>query len=404
MNKFERNLLVLIEKKIFLISYIVITIFAILLRLTGFHTESADFTAFLLPWFDELKAAGGLKGMATYSGNYNTPYIFLMAILTYLPIRPLWSIKLLSCIFDFIGAYFASRIVSYFNKGNSKNLLSFVTYTVVLFSPNVFLNSSYWAQCDFIYVSFLLMCIYFLIEKKYTLFMIAFGLSISFKLQAIFLFPILLIYYMKNKEFSILKFLLVPATLIITNLPNVIFGHKSIFSFVDVYYGQTDNTLSLSYNFPNVWFWFPTAGKVAFSRVAILVTLIMLAVMLVTIMTNKRKERLTEKDIISFALWSAMTCVLFLPFMHERYGFLVDILSIIYVFSFKKHWWIAVLLNMLSFFTYMDYLYSAWFYNYRDMAILYFATYLFFSLYVIKDFYKENTNLTTTESEVLNPS
>ena len=234
--------------------------------------------------------------------------------------------------------------------------------------------------------------------------MIAFGLAFSFKLQAIFLLPFLLIYYMKNKEFSILKFLLVPITLIITSLPNVIFGHKSIFSFVTVYFGQTDNTLSLSYNFPNVWYWFPTAEKTAFSRVAILLTLVMLAIMLLIIMMNKQKEKLSEKDIISFALWSVMTCVLFLPFMHERYGFVVDILSIIYVFSFKKHWWIAVVLNMLSFFTYMDYLYSAWYYNYRDMAILYFATYLLFSLYAIKDFYKENTSLTTTESEVLNPS
>ncbi|NTV79405.1 MAG: hypothetical protein HGA25_09825, partial [Clostridiales bacterium] len=155
MNKFEYNLLTAIEKNLYLLSGIIITALAILLRFTGFHWESGDFNTYLLPWFEELKAAGGLDGLATYTGHYNTPYVFLLALLTYLPINPLWSIKLLSCVFDFAGAIFASLITGHFYKGKNKNIISFVTYTVILFSPNVFLNSSYWAQCDFIYVSFL---------------------------------------------------------------------------------------------------------------------------------------------------------------------------------------------------------------------------------------------------------
>ena len=403
MNKFERKLLILIEKKIFFISYIVITIFAILLRLTGFQLQSGDFTNFLLPWYEELKSSGGLNGMASYTGDYNSPYIFLLALLTYLPINPLFSIKLLSCFFDFIGAFFATLIVGHFNNNSKKNILSLATYAIVLFSPNVFLNSSYWGQCDFIYVSFLIMFLYFLITKKYVFALIGFGLALSFKLQAIFLLPFLLIYYMKNKEFSIIKLFIIPLTLIITGLPNVFFGHKSIFHFIIVYFRQTKNNGSLSNNFPNIWYWFPNAEKVAFSKVAIILTIIILGVMMVTIITNKKRTLLSEKDVITFSLWCVMTCVLFLPFMHERYGFFVDIVSIIYVLSFKKHWWIAIILNMISFFTYIDGLYALWSFDYRNFAFFYIGTYVLFSLYTLKNFYQEDTSLASPDSISLNP-
>ena len=400
MSKFEHKFLLLIEKNLFFISAIIITFLGVLLRLTGFHLESGDLTAFVLPWYKELKEAGGLNGLSTYNGDYNAPYVFLLAILTYLPIKPIWSIKLLSCMFDFIGAIFSALIVSNFYNAENKKMISLITYATILFCPVVFLNSSYWGQTDFIYVTFLLISIFFLIKKKYTYVMIAFGLALSFKLQAVFILPFLLIYYMKNKEFSILRFLLVPLTLIVTGLPNFFWGHKSIFHFFTVYLNQSHTNGLLSYYYPNIWFWFPQTELIPFPKVAILVTILLIGIMAILIIGNKKIAILSSKDIITFALWSAMTCVIFLPYMHERYGFFVEIASIIYVFIFKKHWWIAIVLNTISLFTYIDYLYSISYYNYTDMAILNFSTYIAFSLITVKQLYNKSNSAKNTFNQI----
>ena len=60
--------------------------------------ESGDYQLFLKDWFDYLKANGGIHALKSYVGDYNAPYVTLMALLTYLPIKSLYSIKIISII------------------------------------------------------------------------------------------------------------------------------------------------------------------------------------------------------------------------------------------------------------------------------------------------------------------
>jgi Gpi18-like mannosyltransferase len=67
----------------------------------------------------------------------------------------------------------------------------------VLFTPTVILNSSFWGQADAIHTTFLLACLYFLVTRREIPAFIAFGVAVAFKLQAIFLAPLLLILLLK---------------------------------------------------------------------------------------------------------------------------------------------------------------------------------------------------------------
>ena len=109
MFKEEKKIIDLFSKNYLVFGYIFITIMALLVRFLTFHFESHDYVAFLAPWFDYLKNNGGILALANYPGNYNAPYMTIMALLTYIPVKSLYSIKFVSVIFDFYPLRFDGK-------------------------------------------------------------------------------------------------------------------------------------------------------------------------------------------------------------------------------------------------------------------------------------------------------
>ena len=75
-----------------------VTIVALLARFAFFAYPSGDYTQFLQPWFEELKAAGGLAAIGLPVGDYMVTYLYILALLTYLPLPGIVSIKIVSCV------------------------------------------------------------------------------------------------------------------------------------------------------------------------------------------------------------------------------------------------------------------------------------------------------------------
>ena len=197
------------------IEYVVLlsfSIMAIYVRYLGRNVISADFRGCLTTWYQELVAAGpGIDALLSYTGDYAMPYVFIVWLLSKLPVSFLYSLKVVNSCFDFGLAVIVGKIAACLNP---ENKYSFCWgYCITLMIPNVFLNSSYWGQCDAIYTFFLLAAFLCCLQKKYPLVMILFGAALSFKLQSIFMLPFLLIIYWFKNEFSALQFLLVPATM-----------------------------------------------------------------------------------------------------------------------------------------------------------------------------------------------
>ena len=48
-----------------------------------------------------------------------------------------------------------------------------------------------------------------------------------------------------------------------------------------------------------------------------------------------KKKDFDEKAVLSLSIWSVMMCVFMLPSMHERYGLIAEVLSIVYFIVYK---------------------------------------------------------------------
>ena len=134
MKKSEKEFLEFVADKCIPLGFMFVTFFALIMRFCLFPHISNDYSAFLKGWFDYLKDNGGLSALATYKGNYNAPYMTIMALLTYIPINSLYLIKFVSVIFDFGLALSSAALVKHLVPKN-KTFYHFLTYSIMLFVP-----------------------------------------------------------------------------------------------------------------------------------------------------------------------------------------------------------------------------------------------------------------------------
>ena len=99
----------LYNKKI--IKFIGISILAILIRLSLFKIPLSDYINFLSKWYETIQNSGGILALKHQIGDYTPPYILLLSLGTYITKNSLFYIKLLSCICDFILAFFVYLLV-----------------------------------------------------------------------------------------------------------------------------------------------------------------------------------------------------------------------------------------------------------------------------------------------------
>lgn len=81
-----------------------ITLAACMVRVPFLWLKSGDYIDYLHPWFEQIKQNGGLNAIGMPVGNYMVSYIYLLALLTYLPLPDLFSIKLVSILGDVVLA------------------------------------------------------------------------------------------------------------------------------------------------------------------------------------------------------------------------------------------------------------------------------------------------------------
>jgi Gpi18-like mannosyltransferase len=151
---------------------------ALVVRVALFHIVTGDYTMFLSRWYDFIKAHGGFAAMQYPFSNYNPPYLYLLAIVTYLPIPKLIAIKAISVVFDMVLALFAYLILRL--KYYHLSLIPTIGALVVFFTPTVIINGSAWGQCDAIYAAFCLGSLYFLLRQRWGWACVFFGLAVAF--------------------------------------------------------------------------------------------------------------------------------------------------------------------------------------------------------------------------------
>lgn len=356
MFSFEKKALEFIQRHIVIFILALGFLAGIFLRLSARNFVSEDAYNYLLNWYDEIKAAGGLKALGSQVGNYNVLYQLIIALFTYIPIPALFAYKGLSIVFDLALACLAGYIV--YTESDKEAHKGAVAFLLVWLSPVVLLNSSFWAQCDSIYCFFVILSLYLLYKEKNIASFIILGVALSFKLQTMFILPFFLFYYFYKKSFSILNFLIVPAVMWLSSLPAIIAG-RGLFTAFTIYSNQTDDYGCLVMNYPSflltMTYDYQQTHYSMVKTIALIITLSVLAGWMIY-MLGKKKE-LDGKLYLSLAMLLTYTTVFFLPCMHDRYGYVYEILAILLIFKNRKTIIPCILLQIISIVTYSNFLF-----------------------------------------------
>lgn len=350
---------------ILIIIHICILLFIFLLKLSPVYFESADFNAFLKPWFKFIIENNGFGALRYDFYNYNPPYIYLLVAMYYTGIKSAFlAVKFLGIIFDIILALTAGNIVFLITK---KKLMLFLTQYMVLLLPTVFLNSGVWGQADNIYTSFILLCIllcmrviqYKNIHIKYYIGIgLLFGLAIAFKLQAIFFLPVLFVFGLQQRKLLIIIVSSVISYLLML-IPAVVAG-RDMQSLLSIYINQSQTYHELTKNAPTIWAFIQDNQYDWYSFFYPSGLLLPIIVVMIGFFIRVFYD-VKIKTIQQFLLLSAL-CVLIVPYltpkMHERYFYIAEVLTALLPFINIKYFPIPVLLSLTTVSSYLDYLFT----------------------------------------------
>jgi len=312
-----------------------VLVFGLMVRIAMFPMESSDMKHFLTDWYNYLVENGGFRAVGDDIGDYTLMYYYFIAAITYINIDYHIAIKIFSCIFDFIMAFYVMAIV---RMNNNDSRICCISFAMTIFLPTVIINSSGWGQCDAIYTCFLVMCIYYLLKGNDLTAMIMLGISFSFKVQAIFFAPLIGILIMKRK-IRPLTLLCIPAVYIISILPAVYAGGDFIRLFT-VYVRQAGEYDNICMSISNLWALLKNLENPIIGRAGIFFAGGIICIMMYYYITNK-KLIITKNTIVAIALISSFIMPFVLPYMHERYFYPAEIIMIIFVFYYHKRLWLA---------------------------------------------------------------
>ena len=321
---------------------------------------SRDWTGYFEIWMNEI----GEKGFGALAGDfydYAPAYMYFLVIAAGFGEKSMIAMKLISVGFDLLLAGAAGMLTYEIRKSKVHAMFAF---SIVWLAPTVISNSSMWGQCDAIYCFFLVMTVLFLLKDKSRLAMIFFGIAFAFKLQALFWLPVIILLWL-YKKIKTLDFIWIPLMYIISIIPAWLAG-RPFLSLLGVYFDQVGvdvNRLSMKY--PNIYYiigelnlsqWYSDAGKMF----AVGVILLFMVAMIYKLMSTK----LTPELLLLIFYSQGSLALYFLPQMHERYGFFLEILAIVLAVLNLKLLWVPILHILITFITY------SYYYNYDQPKII----------------------------------
>lgn len=334
-------------------------ILAILVRISLFPYISVDYEVYLSQWYNFIQ----LHGFAAFSSNfanYNMPYLYILWLATLVHLPSLIAVKLISLFSDLLLSYGIFLILS---KITSRKVAA-VGSLLSLFIPTVFLNSAAWGQCDSIYVSFIVVAIGMLLANRWLATWVLWSLAFSFKLQAIFILPVFTVLFVIAKKNSLKQWLYPFVALpifLLTLLPARLVG-RSFHSLLSIYIDQSASVPYLTLSAPNFWQWFNNQDVNTLHYAAIgLAMSAILFVCLLFINKVRHQGKVLTIDILYFATLVTLVGPYFLPYMHDRYFYLAEVLSFLLAIATRNRILIGVSLSvaLVGLFSYLPFLFKA---------------------------------------------
>ncbi|MFF1615046.1 glycosyltransferase 87 family protein [Amycolatopsis sp. NPDC058278] len=321
-------------RRLYLIGLVAaIGLLAFAVRWSLIRYDTSDYREFLRPWYEFIIQHGGFRALREDFSDYNAPYRYLLVVLTYLPLPPHGAVKALSVLFDVVAAYFTYRIVALKYRSRWTPALAAL---LVFMLPTVVLNGAMWAQCDSIYASFTLGGVYHLLRRQPWWACVFIGLAVSFKLQAIFILPLLLAMVLLGRV-PWRALLAIPVVYLVLDLPAIVLGADPI-RLLTIYPRQSGIYPEMTLNAPSVWQFFRGVRDTGVMHTAGVLVTVLLVLTICLLLLLARTEP-TEPRILLIATVFVILVPYVLPSMHERYFYLADLLTVVLAFYFPRRLW-----------------------------------------------------------------
>jgi Gpi18-like mannosyltransferase len=340
-------------------------VLALALRYTLLDFKSLDYYASLKPWYLTLRTEG-FSAFATDFSTYNPPYLYLLyLVVRFLPDAPMVvAIKLPAIAADLVCALFASLLVRL--EYPKRPTLPLIAAGALLFAPTVVLNSSFWGQADSLLALGILGAIYFLALGRPRWAMLFYGIALAFKLQALFLAPVILALVLRGLV-PWKSLLLIPVVLLAALVPAWIAG-RPLMDLLGIYAYQASQFEYITMNAFSAYTWLP-GSKQVFNLFLVPAILMGAAVSLgLCYVIYKSPRKMTVPLMIEVSLLAMIVVPFFLPKMHDRYFFPADVLSIVLAFFSPALFWVPIVMVGSSFVSYQPFLFE------RDLIPLPFLT------------------------------
>jgi Gpi18-like mannosyltransferase len=332
-------------------------------RIAIYPTIVSDYTYFVAKWFAALQSSPGLSAFRIPFSDYPPLYLYLIKLLTFIPVSSLYSVKTLSLGAD-IAITIAIILILRDAKGTRPGLRMpweklFLAGAIVLSIPTIVINSSLWGQADAFYTAAILFSILFILRDKPFLAAVAYAISFCFKVQSVFFLPILIGYYLRAPK-RLLYLALIPVIYIASVIPAWLSG-GSLSYLLGIYLHQGSEYTSLNMSSASIFafiekFSLSTSLQDVFFWTGLFLAL--LAALSLAWLTARRTHALSGNKLLLLALISASIIPFFLPRMHERYFYLADALSVLIALYSPRRWYLPILFVSASLLSYMPFLSS----------------------------------------------
>ena len=305
----------------------------LLLRVINLDQLSVDYIYHLMKWYHFFKDNGGFFAISSVNSDYNVPYLYFMAFISYFDLPDLYMIKMLSLLFDIILAWGCLRLVWILRGRERSDHVPLVAFFITLLLPSVIINSSYWGQCDSVYTALAVHGIAMVLENRNKLSLMLMSLAFAFKLQTVFVLPVYGVLWLAGR-IKFRELFVFPVTYIIAVLPAVLLGRPFLDTLL-IYVRQAGEYPALTLNAPSVFQFLPygigslTMGGTRYVILKIAgICAAALFVFFILYLGFRYKGRLDNMAI--FAICAALSIVIpfLLPHMHERYFFMAGIFTL----------------------------------------------------------------------------
>lgn len=353
------------KKKLFIFWGLVAVVFFVTIYFANY--VSSDYYYYLNPWCESYKSMS-FKDCLYHIfdvSNYTPVYNYFLILFAKTGVNSLYAIKYLTFLFSILLAISMELLISKIS-GSKFNILHLMIFLLV---PTICTEFSWWGQCDAIYTSFCLLAFYFALSKKSKLSFLFVGIAFAFKLQFLFIVPILFVlliikdengeHYLKWKDIWI-----GPVMYLLNILP--VFVGRSFVDVLSVYFTQGGFYDRLSQDCANLCSIFDFLGLgsgfaykfLLVFQVLISITIVLLFV--IFLIKYSKSNKLTSYDLTFFATIISFCMVFFMPKMLDRFYFLTVSLGIVLYFSKKttRNFQIATLLEIS--------LYYVMFYSFKN--------------------------------------